>query len=237
MTVSLSLFFSNYAISLRMKQTIAFLGCSRGFGRAMVLEMDRRGLVAEALLFSRNRHELETLAAQVSCATQIECADFSKPEEADRILATLQKVTSLKQIFYFAGGGPYGYFHEKKWQAHQWSIEVTLLTPLRLLHSLLALYPELQWVFVGSQVADCKGDPKAVSYAAAKHGLRGALESLWLENSQWDIRFIRPGYMNTPLLPKDSFPHRQGLVVEPEKAASRALDWLLSGASERTFDI
>lgn len=221
-------------------ETMAFLGCSRGLGLAVCQEMDRRETLKKALLVARQEMSLQRLSQDLAAPSQIQKLDFSVSENVD-VLLTQLKTIQPQRVFYFAGGGCYGNFAAKKWRDHLWGLQVTFLTPARLLHSILS-DPTLacieQIIFVGSQVADNQGDAGASSYAAAKHGLRGLTQSILGEGCGKDLRFFRPGYMDTDMLPPKCPPRRRGgVLIKPEEAARIFVDWALNPSGRAVLDL
>ncbi len=219
---------------------MAFLGCSRGLGHAVCGEMDRRHFLLRALLMSRQQEALQKLSKQLSAPSEVKVLDFANPNNVVALVDQL-KIFQPKRVFYFSGGGCYGKFASKKWQDHFWGLQVTFLTPAQLLHSCLT-DPDLagieQIIFVGSQIADNQGDPRASSYAAAKHALKGLIDSILKEGCDKDIRLFRPGYMDTDLLPPKSPPRLFGdPLTKPEQAAHRFVDWALDPLGDAIFDL
>jgi short-subunit dehydrogenase len=175
-----------------MKQeNIFIIGARRGLGKE-ILGQWRKNFPNDALAGSSRR---EFVAEGV----QTFVFDMSLPEQTEELLLSLSKFAPTK-VFYLAGGGPYGDFAEKDWKDHLWSLQVSLLSPLRVLHFCLNLPSVQQIVVVGSAIAESQPDPGAASYAAAKHGLRGCISSLQGE-VQKDVRLFSPGYMSTEMLP------------------------------------
>ncbi len=220
---------------------MAFLGCSRGLGRAVTLEMDQQGHLEQALLCARKQESLSTLATELKCDSEIEVLDFSQRPSVEILLAAL-RTHRPQRIFYFAGGGPYGLFASKAWKDHLWALQVSFLTPSEVLHRLLSDQQfdfVKQIIFIGSRIADSRPDPMASSYASAKHGLKGLVESLQGEDLGVDLRFFRPGYMNTDLLPKNAGPRTQGTseVLEPQNVAKDFVKWALDPSGASILDI
>lgn len=201
-------------------EKIGFLGCSRGLGKAVIQSWD---FPTQAFAFSRNSENLQKIKVQSGVNLNLQSLDFSRQENLNEMTIQL-KALNLDRLFYFAGGGPFGSFTEKKWQDHQWALQVSFLTPAYLLHQLTDIK---QMVFVGSTIADSSADPKAASYAAAKHGLKGLMTSLIAEGDSRDLRLFRPGYMDTDLLPPNAAPRLEGKsLLSPEYAAEQFIQWV-----------
>ncbi len=220
---------------------MAFLGCSRGLGRAVTLEMDRQGLLEKALLSARKKETLANLAYDLQCPSEIEAIDFAQQPSVESLLAALRSHRP-QRVFYFAAGGPYGLFAKKAWKDHLWALQVSFLTPSELLHRLLSDSQfdfVKQIIFIGSRIADSQPDPMASSYASAKHGLKGLVESLQGEDLSVDLRFFRPGYMNTDLLPKNAKPRTNegSEILEPQRVAKDFVKWALDPSGASIYDV
>lgn len=202
----------------RASHKFILLGASRGLGWATYQGLAKKYPAAEFMLVSRKIGEGPFKSLKY---------DFAKELSSEFINAILDfKPTT---IIYFAAGGPYGNFQDKKWADHQWALQVSFLFPAQLLHHLMHIdVPSLQkFVVVGSAIAENKPDPGAASYCAAKHALRGLVSTLQAENkSAFKIDLFSPGYMATDLLPAQSWPRQQGLAESAENVATQLIDSL-----------
>lgn len=194
------------------------LGASRGLGWATYQALAKKYPAAEFLLVSRKMAEGNYQSFKF---------DFAKELTSE----FLTKLVDFKPttIIYFAAGGPYGNFQEKKWADHQWALQVSFLFPTQLLHSLMRepVSSLKKFVAVGSAIAENKPDPGAASYCAAKHALKGLVTTLQVENrSPFDIQLFSPGYIETDLLPAQSWPRQQGLAQSAENVANQLIDSL-----------
>lgn len=172
-------------------------------------------------------------------------ADFSKREQWASICTKISE-WNPSHVWYFAGGGPYGVYHEKKWSSHEWAFAVNFLFPAYLSHYLLSCTAEdslvdlalqnraksqlQQLIFTGSKIAENQPDKGATSYSSGKHALRGLVVNLFNEYSNIDIRLFSPGYMATPLLPENSEPRLQGLALDPSDVAIQFINWARKNA-------
>ena len=173
------------------KEKIFIIGARRGLGQE-ILGQWRAKFPSDAIAAS-SRREFSADGVQPLVF------DLSLPQQTEELLVSLSNFAPTK-VFYVAGGGPYGDFAEKNWKDHLWALQVSLLSPLRVLHFCLNLPSVQQIVVVGSAVAESQPDPGAASYAAAKHGLKGCISSLQGEVRK-DVRLFSPGYMSTEMLP------------------------------------
>ncbi len=228
---------------------MAFLGCSRGLGKAIALQSPE----GERLFCSRRRESLSVLAQELG--GEVACLDFSKSSE--ECLATLESFNPT-HIYYVAGGGPFGFYHEKEFKDHEWAFHVNFKTPAQLIHWSLRrhfLYHRSQnssqksfqggsqgnfqrkvqqFIVVGSAIAESKGDIRAASYAASKHALLGLCRSIWKESQNFDLRLFSPGYMDTDLLPRGAFPRQQDLLSS-EEVAQQFWCWATSSEVSRHY--
>lgn len=151
--------------------------------------------------------------------------DFSQPADFEKVAQHVD-VFCPDRLFYIAGGGPYGDFVEKQWKDHQWALQVSFLTPMKLFHHCLKKPFLKQIIAVGSAIAEDKADSGAASYAAAKHGLKGLLHSLQAETDK-DVRLFSPGYINTEMLPLAAQSRlAPGVKIhQPEDLAREFIDW------------
>jgi short-subunit dehydrogenase len=203
-------------------ERIAILGASRGIGRAIARGLEDR---AELLLVSR-RWEASGAGRSKKISLDLTREDHWSILENE--LATFRP----SRIFYVAGGGPHGLFAEREFKDHLWAMNLNLLTPLRLLHwALRACVPQL--IFFGSAVAEQKPDPLAASYASAKHGLLGLIESARAEGTgPTDLRLYSPGYTATDLLPPPAREKLPSRVLSPEEVAEDFIPWAFSNPVE-----
>lgn len=206
----------------RSAHKFILLGASRGLGWATYQALAKKYPAAEFLLISRRIAEGNYQSFKF---------DFSK-ELSSEFLTKLIDFNPTT-IIYFAAGGPYGNFQEKKWADHQWAMNVSFLFPAQLLHSILQTPPKnlKKFVFVGSAIAENKPDPGAASYCAAKHALKGLVTTLQAENTPdnkcaFKIDLFSPGYIETDMLPAHSWPRQQGLAESAENVAAQLIDTL-----------
>lgn len=199
---------------------VAILGASRGLGLELAQSLaESFGKDGRLFLSSRKVDQLLDFKQHKLCV-----ADFTKVEDQSKILEEL-KSFQPEAIYYVSGGGPYGDFHEKEWKDHMWAYQLNLLFPSMLAHFALNHWQELKLnklVFVGSSIAEDKPDPKAASYCSAKHGLKGLIETLKLENPEKSIHIFSPGYMDTEMLPPNAEARNQSIAT-PRQVATEIL--------------
>ncbi|MCC6276803.1 MAG: SDR family NAD(P)-dependent oxidoreductase [Oligoflexia bacterium] len=222
------------------------LGASRGLGRSLTRYLSTHFPKVESLtLLSRKQELLEQAAQDARSLTNPDgrsinhkinnvqtCAvDLSNSQEVEKLTQKLGS-EAPDLVLYVAGGGPYGSFAEKQWKDHHWSLQVGLLSPMRLVHGWLegrAQNRSGRFVIVGSRVAGLNPDPGAASYAAGKHGLVGFVGSLQseLEINPNKVLLYSPGYMDTEMLPPQAQVRQSGVkLLLPDTAAQALYRWL-----------
>lgn len=198
---------------------VAILGASKGLGAKLALLLQKELPTASLFLAARSKELLQSLARPTDIVRDM---DFTGSDCLDHCVSALSEFSPDK-LFYVAGGGPFGRFEDKSWKDHLWALKLNLLFPAELIHHLLSHplnFKNLrQIIVVGSAVAGNAPDPNASSYAAAKHGLRGLVSSLQLEERRVDVQIYEPTYMDTKLLPPNAWPRQQGIAVSPEVEA------------------
>jgi short-subunit dehydrogenase len=211
----------------KRNQSYILLGASRGLGWQTYLKLFKKYPEARFLIGSRKAN---ARSAEVSEKTKLISQDFSKLGVDQNFLNELKEF-GPSYLIYFAGGGPYGLFQQKKWSDHQWSLQTSFLYPAELLHLIMSQtenWPHLKKVvFIGSSVAEDKADPRASSYSAAKHALKGLVESIQAEQkSVPEILLFSPPYMQTDLLPAHSQPRLSDRAENPEVVAERLIEYI-----------
>lgn len=201
-------------MKLQPQEKILLLGASSGLGKATFELLKDHALCPELLSFSRKNGGM----------------DFSKKELWAQYVNEILNVQSPSRIIYFAAGGPYGDYKKFQWKDHEWSLNVSFSFPAFLLHSALQVddHSQLkQILFIGSAVAETKPDPKASMYCAAKHALKGLISSVQLEEPKIDVQLFSPGYMDTPMLPMNSWPRNAGLAQKVNLVAQNLVEFMI----------
>ena len=198
---------------------VVILGSSRGLGAGLVHAVCQSGRTAVGFARKPPKHKSSENFTFVA-------ADFAKAEGQESVLRSLAAIEA-EAVFCVAGGGPYGLFHERGFKDHLWAWEVSFLFYARVLHALACAQKFPQVILVGSAVAETQADPRAASYAAAKHALHGLYQTLRAEYPSWDLRLFSPGYMDTEMLPSNAAVRQKG-VYPVEQIARELWEWSLS---------
>ncbi len=202
-------------MKIQPEEKIVLLGASRGLGLATKFLLEQRPEKLNLYSFSR----------------KLNGTDFSRRDRWDEYAKTFLALEADRFI-YFAGGGPYGDYEKSEWKDQEWALNVSFAFPAFLLHSLLQFNKKkerarpFQMTFIGSAIAEGKPDPKASMYCAAKHALRGLITSIQKEESSMDLRLFSPGYMDTSMLPLNSWPRQKGLARKVENVAEELVNFM-----------
>lgn len=199
---------------------MVIIGGSRGLGRELSKLALDSGL--SVLVVSRRA----SASNEATPHLRFFDLDLSNELSVDLIVNLLETETP-KYLIYCAGGGPHGEFEKKEWKDHRWSLQVSLLSPLKIMHTALQFPNPPRMVFIGSEIAENKPEPLGASYCASKRGLRGAIESYNQQQRPKYLRLYSPPYMKTDLLPKNSIPITQNLAVDPKLVAQDLINWMM----------
>lgn len=225
----------------KLNEKFIMLGASRGLGWHTYQQLQKVKPQSEFLISSR---KVLLKTGEVPAHTTLIQQDFSKPGVNPEFLNQLKNFGAT-HLIYFAGGGPYGLFQDKKWSDHQWSLQTSFLYPAELLHLIMSQsesWPALKKVvLIGSSVAEDKADPRASSYSAAKHALKGLVGSIQAEQRELlavqgeqkavqktmpQVLLFSPPYMQTDLLPAHSQPRLSDRAENPEVVAERLIEYI-----------
>ncbi len=222
------------------------IGATKGLGFSLAQWlMENKHVAAENILVIGRSTMPNTAIPFYAC-------DLSN---SDNWPSLIERITlfSAQRIIYFAGGGPFGQYGDKNFKDHQWAWNVTYMAFAYLLHAMLkkkstaaatASVTARQIIAIGSAVAERAADPGAASYSAAKHALKGLIQSVQVELAQMtsakssldasggvvmDLRLFSPGYMQTGMLPKQAWPYQfPNMVKDSSHVASELGEWALN---------
>lgn len=172
---------------------ILVTGASSGIGAATARRLARRG--DELVLVARGREGLERIAGETGATFAL--ADVTDREALD---AAFDEAGPLDAVVVNAGAGAYGPFTAMAPEDVDRTIEVTLIGAANTIRAAVAR--DVRTVVVVCSVAGRQPMPLAAAYSAAKHGLRGLVESLRLElralGSPVRLAMVHPGPVDTP---------------------------------------
>jgi NAD(P)-dependent dehydrogenase (short-subunit alcohol dehydrogenase family) len=214
-------------------------GAGKGLGRALSLELARRGCGVAAS--ARTESDLTTLgqdAKPLAGAVYPFPLDVTDEDATKRAADAIEaKLGPLDVAILNAGTHVEVFARDFDSQAFRTLVDVNIMG---VVHGLAALLPRFiergsgQIVVVAS-VAGYRGLPSSAAYGASKAALINMCESLKPELDGLGVRLslVNPGFVRTPLTDRNPFP--MPFLMEPEDAARRLVDGIASRRFETTF--
>lgn len=214
-------------------------GAGKGIGRAISLAFCEAGVT----VYASARSQSDLLNLQKACKSfkgEIICCPLDITD-----LASIEKLfTSWKSEQLLPEAAILNAGTHDPFSAHDFSaarcknlLEVNLQGTINCLEPLLREYMALNrgHVAVMASVAGYSGLPTASAYGASKAALINLTEALKLDLKDTGIKvqLISPGFVRTPLTDKNTF--TMPALMEPEEAAYRVIDGLLTSRFEITF--
>lgn len=183
--------------------TALVTGAGSGIGRALALELARRG--TRLILLGRTEAALEATRALLPdpAAAHILCLDLADPQARQEIAGRVQELGGRLDLLINNAGlvdaAPLAQQDEESWRR---MLEVNLLAPMVITRALLPLLRasgQGRVVNVGSMFGDI-AFPFFAAYSATKFGLRGWSEALRRElaDQDVDVTYCAPRGTRTP---------------------------------------
>jgi short-subunit dehydrogenase len=187
------------------QQVVLITGASSGIGRALAVELGRRG--AAVGLLARRAEALQEIAREVEAAGGRALVLPADVKDAGAVRATAESLRArFGQIdVLIANAGVGGRVGDVQFDAEELA-GVLGVNVLGAAHSVAAVLPEMhargrgQLVAISS-LAAYRGLPKSAAYCASKAALTAMFESLRLDlrGTGVDVTIIHPGFIKTPL--------------------------------------
>jgi short-subunit dehydrogenase len=208
-------------------KVILVTGASSGIGRALAVELGRRG--ARVGLTARRAEELMKVAQEVERAGGQALAlpaDVRHPEEINRVAGRVRERWGSIDVL-IANAGLSSTTGAMQLQASE-AGDVISINVLGVVNSVAAVLPDMLKRKGGhlvaiSSLAAYRGLPKSGAYSASKAAVSTFFESLRvdLRRSGIDVTVIHPGFIRTPMTAnrKKSLP----FLLEVDDAACRIL--------------
>jgi short-subunit dehydrogenase len=191
-----------------LAKTVFITGASSGIGRALALELARRGY--DLFLTARRLDALEQVRGDIAAAApgrrveirQLDVTDYG--DVATAIGDAARQLGRCDVVVANAGVGNSGAVGEGNMERARLIVETNLIGAMATIDAAVALFRRQegggQIVGIGS-VAGVRGLPGSSSYSASKAGLAVYLESVRAETHGEEITVttLAPGYIDTPL--------------------------------------
>lgn len=222
-----------------MSGTVWITGAGKGLGRALALELARRGWSVAAS--ARTATDLDALCqAAASLPGRIEGFPLDVTD-GDAVARTVETIESqcgpLAMVVLNAGTHIPVSAAELTAAPFRTLIETNLMG---VVHGLAAVLPRFidrrtGHVAVVASVAGYRGLPTGAAYGATKAALINMCESLKPELDPLGVRLtlVNPGFVKTPLTDKNPFP--MPFLMDVDAAAVRLADGLARNGFEITF--
>lgn len=203
-------------------------GASSGIGRALSLELARRG--HHVIAAARRQDLLDELVAEIAAAggsAEALVLDVKDGASVERELRALdERVGGVGLVVANAGVTNGVHARALDWSAYDTVIDVNITGAAATLTSLIPKMVERgtgQLVGVSS-IAGYRALPGTAAYSASKAFLSTFLEGLRIDLEPLGIHVmdVRPGFVDTPMI-RGKYDHRPG-VWPPERAAARIAD-------------
>lgn len=215
-------------------------GAGKGIGRALVLELARRGWTIAAS--ARTAGDLETLAAQALAlgggrvfAYPLDVTDG--PANERTVAAIRADLGPIDLAVLNAGTHIPVTASDFRLEAFRRLFETNVLGTVAGLAAVLPPMREQRHghIAVVASVAGYCGLPSAAAYGATKAALISMCEALKPELDACGVRLsvVNPGFVRTPLTDKNPFP--MPFLIEADDAARRIADGLATGRFEIAF--
>ncbi len=213
-----------------MARTVFITGASSGIGRALAVELARRGY--DLFLTARRLDELERLRAELTkrapaCRVELRRLDVTDDADvADALAEATEKLGRCDIVVANAGIGNSGRVGEGNMERARTIVETNLIGGIATIDAAVALFRRQggdgQVVGVAS-VAAVRGLPGSGAYSASKSGLAVYLEAVRAETYREPITVttLAPGYIDTPL---NSDMKSRPFLIDAEKGARMMAD-------------
>jgi NAD(P)-dependent dehydrogenase (short-subunit alcohol dehydrogenase family) len=188
-------------------KSVFITGASSGIGRALALELGRRG--HDLFLTARRLDALEELRAEIGTADparRVEVRELDVRDDRDVAAAIAEAAEVLGRcdiVVANAGLSNSGWVGEDSVERARQIVETNLIGAIATIDAAVALFRRQgagQIVGLAS-VAGVRGLPGSASYSASKAGLATYLEGVRAETYREPITVttIAPGYIDTPI--------------------------------------
>ena len=216
--------------------TAIVVGASSGLGRALAVELARKGRAL--LLVASDARDLEAMAADLRLRYKVVIRTLamdlaSTADPGERILQALADMPAVSALLLAVGMSRQDDDGSLEAAAIGQLLAINLHAPLAISHALLPALLEAKGSIVGfGSIAGARGRSRNIVYAAAKRGLDTFFESLRHRHADADlhVQFYRLGFLRSNL----SFGMKLPLpAAEPEAVARKVVAGLQRGSFDR----
>lgn len=220
------------------EKTVWLTGASSGIGRALAVELARRG--ARLGLTSRSAETLDEVRSEVESAggsAVVAPADVKDPEALkEAVSAVTEKFGALDMVIANAGTHIESW-PEREFRAEEYLdlMEINYGGMLRTIEAALPAMREPGRVVGVASLAGYRGLPRAAAYGASKSAMIHFLEStrFHLERRNIAVTIVNPGFVKTPLTDKNDF--HMPFLTDADVSARIICDGLERGKDKIAF--
>jgi len=213
-------------------------GAGTGIGRAIALALAARGMTVAAS--ARTEVDLLSLAAEATGPGSIVPIPLDVTDES-AVRAAVARIEAeagpITLAILNAGTNSEVTAEKFDTQKFRFVVDTNLMGAVFCLGALLPLLRQRRSgrVAVVASVAGYRGLPTAAAYAASKAGLIAMTESLKpeLEADNVELTLINPGFVDTPLTRKNTFP--MPFLIDTDEAVRAVMAGLERGRFEIVF--
>ena len=214
-------------------------GASSGIGRAVALELARRGWIVAAS--ARREDDLQALARDADGLLGSIAPHPADVTHAEALKAAMEAVIAahgpIALAFFNAGVAPYVRAPNLDLAGVRQAVEVNIMGVFNGLAAILPVMAERATgqIAVTASVAGYGGLPKSAAYGASKAAMINACEALKFDCDALGIKLqlVNPGFVETPLTAKNDFP--MPFMISEADAAKRTVDGFEGSAFEITY--
>ncbi len=225
----------------RTPKTVLVTGASSGIGRALVVELARRG--AHVMASARREAELASLCAEIAATggkSSFAVCDVSDPDAAAEVVRKAERdLGSLDMLISNAGVG--GSTHSSRLDVASVSrmIDVNVRGAIApIIAAIPIMLGQQRGHIVGvSSLAGRRALPTSAVYNATKAAFSTFLEGLRmdLDPAGIDVTDVQPGFVATDMTAKNKF--KMPFLWDAEKAARHIVDRLESAPRILAFPL
>lgn len=222
--------------------TIWLTGASSGIGRALAIELGRRG--ARLAITARNATQLQEVVEIIKSANGTASSypgDVQNLEQLKEITARIASDFGAPIDMLIANAGTHIETHPEKFDSKEY-LFIMDLNFGGMLRSIEAVLPSMlsrkRGHIVGvASLAGFRGLPRAGAYGASKSAMIHFLESVryHLVRQGLFVTIVNPGFVKTPLTDKNDF--KMPFLTSAEKAATIIADGLEKKRKDISFPI